>query len=269
MRLWSYEALAHGSDGMMFFQWRQSQGGAEKFHSAIVPHGDPHTSRTFRECAALGNELKQLNGIVGSRFVADIAIVFDWENWWALELDAKPNANIRYIHQMRALYAALRALNIAVDFIHPSESLDGYPLVIAYNLYSASEEFGNKSQRICSKWWNIPDKFLQRNRQRKRSSLSWRLSRTFKEVLGIIVEEFQPLKPEIQQQVHFKNKFYENRQWEEVIHLQGATPLPTFTSDFLKDSPAITKHRFGKGLAYYLGTELDQERVDRLIERHF
>ena len=51
------------------------------------------------------------------------------------------------------------------------------------------------------------DKFLQRNRQRKRSSLSWRLSRTFKEVLGIIVEEFQPLKPEIQQQVHFKINF--------------------------------------------------------------
>lgn len=145
-----YEALAHGSDGMMFFQWRQSQGGAEKFHSAIVPHGDPHTSRTFRECAALGNELKQLNGIVGSRFVADIAIVFDWENWWALELDAKPNANIRYIHQMRALYAALRALNIAVDFIHPSESLDGYPLVIAYNLYSASEEFGNKVKEFVA-----------------------------------------------------------------------------------------------------------------------
>ena len=69
--------------------------------------------------------------------------------------------------------------------------------------------------------------------------------------------------------MHFKNKFYENRQWEEVIHLQGATPLPTFTSDFLKDSPAITKHRFGKGLAYYLGTELDQEGLTDLLNDIF
>ena len=69
--------------------------------------------------------------------------------------------------------------------------------------------------------------------------------------------------------MHFKNKFYENRQWEEVIHLQGATPLATFTSDFLKDSPAITKHRFGKGLAYYLGTELDQEGLTDLLNDIF
>ena len=69
--------------------------------------------------------------------------------------------------------------------------------------------------------------------------------------------------------MHFKNKFYENRQWEEVIHLQGATPLATFTSDFLKDSPAITKHRFGKGLAYYLGTELEQEGLTDLLNDIF
>nr|WP_240943366.1 beta-galactosidase [Enterococcus gallinarum] len=269
MRLWSYEALAHGSDGMMFFQWRQSQGGAEKFHSAIVPHGDPHTSRTFRECAVLGNELKQLNGIVGSRFVADIAIVFDWENWWALELDAKPNANIRYIHQMRALYAALRALNIAVDFIHPSESLDGYPLVIAYNLYSASEEFGNKVKEFVANGGTFLTNFFSGIVNENDQVYLGGYPGLFKEVLGIIVEEFQPLKPEIQQQVHFKNKFYENRQWEEVIHLQGATPLATFTSDFLKDSPAITKHRFGKGLAYYLGTELDQEGLTDLLNDIF
>lgn len=269
MRLWSYEALAHGSDGMMFFQWRQSQGGAEKFHSAIVPHGDPHTSRTFRECAALGNELKQLNGIVGSRFVADIAIVFDWENWWALELDAKPNANIRYIHQMRALYAALRALNIAVDFIHPSESLDGYPLVIAYNLYSASEEFGNKVKEFVANGGTFLTNFFSGIVNENDQVYLGGYPGLFKEVLGITVEEFQPLKPEIQQQVHFKNKFYENCQWEEVIHLQGATPLATFTSDFLKDSPAITKHRFGKGLAYYLGTELEQDGLTDLLNDIF
>ncbi len=91
----------------------------------------------------------------------------------------------------------------------------------------------------------------------------------FKEVLGITVEEFQPLKPEIQQQVHFKNKFYENRRWEELIHLQGAIPLATFTSDFLKDSPAITKHRFGKRAGLLLRDRVRTRWVDRLIERHF
>ncbi|MBA7676412.1 hypothetical protein ES703_84653 [subsurface metagenome] len=40
MRLWSYQAIAHGADGMMFFQWRQSRRGAEKFHSGMVDEAD-------------------------------------------------------------------------------------------------------------------------------------------------------------------------------------------------------------------------------------
>jgi beta-galactosidase len=265
MRLWSYEALAHGSDGIMFFQWRQSQGGAEKFHSAMVPHGDPHESRIFNECSILGNELKGLTEVVGSQFLADIAIVFDWENWWALELDAKPNGNIRYIHQMRALYVALRALNVSVDFIHPSESLEGYPLVIAHNLYSASASFGDKVKEYVANGGIFLANFFSGIVNENDPVYLGSYPGLFKDVLGITVEEFYPLKAETTHQVAFQGKFYDNRLWEEVIHLNGATTMATFTNHYLKDSPAITKHSFGKGLAYYLGTELEQQGVIDLL----
>src|SRR2546430_7548557 len=48
MRLWSYQAVARGADGVMFFQWRQSRAGAEKHHSAMVPHGPVESSSTWR-----------------------------------------------------------------------------------------------------------------------------------------------------------------------------------------------------------------------------
>src|SRR5439155_11537094 len=86
MRLWSYQAVAHGSDAVMFFQWRQSRGGIEKFHGAIVPHESGERSRVFQECKVLGAELDSLGGkTLGGRVQADAAILFDWENWWAIE----------------------------------------------------------------------------------------------------------------------------------------------------------------------------------------
>src|SRR5260370_38769507 len=60
MRLWSYQALARGADGVMFFQWRQSRAGSGKFHSAMIPHGRPEHSPTVQEVPRLGPELGRL-----------------------------------------------------------------------------------------------------------------------------------------------------------------------------------------------------------------
>jgi len=67
MRLWSYGAVARGADGIMFFQWRASRAGAEKFHSAMVPHVKPEDSRSWKEVRQLGGELKKLDNLLGAR----------------------------------------------------------------------------------------------------------------------------------------------------------------------------------------------------------
>ncbi|MDU1983367.1 MAG: beta-galactosidase, partial [Enterococcus casseliflavus] len=264
LRLWSYEALAHGADGIMFFQWRQSRGGAEKFHSAMVPHGDPHSSRIFRECAQLGNEFSQLSEIVGTRFLADVAVVFDWENWWALELDAKPST-LKYIHQLRSLYAALRALNLSVDFVHPSESLDGYPLVIAPNLYSAPEAFGKKINDYVRQGGIFLTNFFSGIVNEYDQVYLGGYPGLFRDTLGIIVEEFYPMKVATHHQIDFQGRRYDNSLWEEVIHLNGAESLATFQFGYLSDKPAITMNQIDDGYAYYVGTELSLEGLTTFL----
>lgn len=81
MRLWSWQAVAQGADAVLFFQWRQSAGGAEKFHSAMLPHGGPGT-RTHQEVRALGRELAAVPELAGTRASADVALLHDWSNWW-------------------------------------------------------------------------------------------------------------------------------------------------------------------------------------------
>ena len=106
MRLGSYQAIARGADGIMFFQWRQSKAGAEKHHSGMVPHGGTDT-RVWREVKALGNELKKLDSVLTSQVKAEVAILMDWNNWWALELDSKPSSDLKLVPQLYHYYKPL------------------------------------------------------------------------------------------------------------------------------------------------------------------
>jgi len=119
MRLGSYQAVARGADGIMFFQWRQSKAGAEKHHSGMVPHAGID-SRVWREVKALGNELPKLDAVLSSQVQVDVAIMMDWENWWALELDSKPSNDLKLIPQIYSYYKPLFERNITVDFVHPN-----------------------------------------------------------------------------------------------------------------------------------------------------
>lgn len=77
MRLWSHQAVARGADGIMFFQWRASKAGAEKFHSAMVPHGEPEQSRSWQEVKQLGADLGKLDELLGARGEAEVAILLN------------------------------------------------------------------------------------------------------------------------------------------------------------------------------------------------
>ena len=174
--------------------------------------------------------------------MADVAVVFDWENWWALELDAKPST-LKYIHQLRSLYGALRALNLSVDFVHPSESLDGYPLVIAPNLYSAPEAFGKKINDYVRQGGIFLTNFFSGIVNEYDQVYLGGYPGLFRDTLGIIIEEFYPMKAATHHQIDFQGRRYDNSLWEEVIYLNGAKSLATFQSGYLSDKTDITMNQ--------------------------
>ncbi|MGW2449505.1 beta-galactosidase, partial [Streptomyces sp. NPDC001675] len=139
MRRNSLTHLARGADGIMFFQWRQSRAGAEKWHSAMLPHGGTDT-RIWKEVCGLGADLAALGEVMGTRVAADVALLFDWHNWWALELDARPCGPMRYLELVRDWYEALWRLNITCDVVAPGADLTSYKAVVAPNLYLLADE---------------------------------------------------------------------------------------------------------------------------------
>ena len=145
MRLWSYQAVAHGADTVMFFQMRRSIGACEKYHGAVIDHVGNENTRVFREITELGLELDQIGStLLGSRAKSQAAILFDWDNWWAAEYSAGPTRLINYHQEIMQYYKALHEQNISVDLVSVNDDLSAYKLVIAPLLYMCKEGFDEK-----------------------------------------------------------------------------------------------------------------------------
>ncbi|WP_087510544.1 beta-galactosidase, partial [Cellulomonas iranensis] len=134
LRLDSLRAVARGADGSCFFQWRASTAGAERYHSALVPHAGPDTA-LHRAVVAHGAELARLRRVVGTRVTARVALVFDWPSWWAAEEPASPSQRLRALPQVLAYYRPLWEDGVAVDVVGPDADLDAYDLVVAPQLH--------------------------------------------------------------------------------------------------------------------------------------
>lgn len=134
----SAQAVGRGADGVLFFQWRQSRAGAEKFHSAMLPHAGTDT-RTWREAVALGADLAALPPLPAGARDARVALVFDWENWWAVEASDHPQNGLDYLAVIQRWYRALHRRHVQVDIVPAARVGEGYDVAIAPLLYLVRE----------------------------------------------------------------------------------------------------------------------------------
>jgi beta-galactosidase len=251
MRLWSYQALAHGSDGVMFSQWRASQVGAEKFHSGMLPHAGAET-RTFREVEQLGGELKKLASIRGATTRAEVALIADWENLWALETDSLP-ARINYSELVRGYYRALFEPDVPINIVPPETSFANYKLVVAPALYLVRNGVVEALEAFVENGGTLVMTFFSGIVDPSVRVLMGGYPAPFRRLLGIHVEEFDAFGHQVR---HIKTPLRGARcaLWADVIQLEGAEAIATFTEDFYAHQPAITRNAIGRGLAYYIGT---------------
>jgi beta-galactosidase len=267
MRLWSLQAVARGAEGVMFFQWRASRAGAEKFHSGMVPHAGAE-SRTFREVAALGAELRRLDAVQGARVPAEVAIVFDWESWWALELDSHPSADLRQLDQVSCYYEPLYARNVAMDFVPPDADLTRYRLVLVPSLYLVREGVAGNLERYVRGGGTLVMSFFSGIVDARDHVPPGAYPAPFRELLGMRVEEFAPhAEGQSNGIVDTEGRRYACELWSDVIEPEGAESLATFAEEFYAGRPAVTRHRFGRGRSYYLGTRPERAYMDTLLAR--
>ncbi|MDE7333925.1 MAG: beta-galactosidase [Lachnospiraceae bacterium] len=260
MRLWSYQALAHGSDSVLFFQMRRSIGACEKYHGAVIDHAGHEYTRVFREVKALGRELGRLGGeTLGSRVKAQAAIVVDWDNWWALEYSAGPSCDLKYLDEVQRYYDAFFDKNIPVDIISVSDSLDGYSLVIAPVLYMVKEGYAQKIERFVEGGGCFVTTFFSGIVDEHDLVQPGGYPGQLRDVLGIWVEETDALPRNVKNSFRWGGRTYECELLCDILYTRKAQALAFYEKDFYAGAPVLTKNRYGGGSAYYVASRGDED----------
>lgn len=265
----SMQAIAHGSDSVQYFQWRKSRGCSEKFHGAVVDHAGHENTRVFRDVAALGERLMKLDEIVGTSTKAQAAILFDWDNRWALE-DAQGFAvdDKKIMPTLKKCYAPLWERGIDTDIISRDDDFRNYKLIIAPMLYMVSNELQQKLVSfvenggilICTYMTGMVD-------ENDLCHLGGFPAGKLKDVFGIINEEIDTLYPDETKRVRIiKGGVTKAEDYCEVIHTQGAEVLAEYDEDFYKGSPAATLNKYGKGLACYIAFRDEGDYITAITE---
>jgi len=260
MRLWSYQAVAHGSDAIMFFQMRRSIGACEKYHGAIIDHSGHENTRVFRECQELGVELEQLgNETLGSRIEAKVAILFDWDNWWAIEYSAGPSCELKYYDEVLNYYKTFHQANVSVDIIGIDDDLSRYSLVVAPLLYMVKEEYDKRLKEFVSSGGTFVTSFFSGIVDEHDLVTVGGYPGKLRNLLGIWVEEIDGLPSGKENRFLYNSKSYPAKLLCDIMHPEGAEVLGTYQTDFYKDTPVVTKNQYGNGEAYYIGTRSNEE----------
>lgn len=273
LRLWSYQAMAQGADTVMYFQWRRSRGAQEKFHGAIVEHEGTSKPRVFQEVAALGAELTKLGTrTLGGRVPAKVAILFDWDNWHAVEYSSGPTRDLNYVAQCQAYFSALHKLAVPADVVSPITDLSRYQLVIAPVLYMVKPGVAEKLEKFVERGGTFLTTFFSGIVDETDLVYPGGYPGPLRKLLGVWVEEIDALTPHESNQIVFKPAYgalsgeYTCNLLCDRIHAEGAQALATYGSDFYAGEPAFTVNKFGQGRAYYVGSSLEEKGLADLIQ---
>ncbi|MEP7796074.1 beta-galactosidase, partial [Sanguibacter sp. 25GB23B1] len=259
--------VAHGADAVLYFQWRQSQAGAEKFHSAMVPHAGTD-SALWRGVVSLGADLGALGEIAGSTVHADVAVLFDWESWWASELDSHPSNDFRYRRGVLAWYRSLWQAQVGTAVLPATADLDGYRLVVVPHLYLADDALVARLTAFADDGGTVLVTYFSGIADTDDHIHLGGYPGAFRDLLGVRVEEFAPVLPG--QHVHVSGDVLGGGEglasgWSEPVGLTDATAVASYVDGPSAGWPAITRAVRGTGAAWYVSTDLSDEARSALI----
>ena len=259
--------VARGADAVLFFQWRASRAGAEKFHSALLPHAGTET-RLWREVVELSQLLDAVEEVAGSVAHNQAAILFDWHAWWACELDSHPSTDVRYRAQAEALHRSLTAAGVGVDVVHPSTDLSTYDLIVVPMLYLVSDATVDALTAAAEAGATVVVTYFSGIVDEHDHIRLGGYPGAFRDLLGVRVTEFLPLREGEQVRVAgLGDQEFSADVWSEDLELAGAETVATMVDGPAAGRPAVTRRDVGTGAAWYVATQLSAEGTDHLVRQ--
>lgn len=272
MRLWSWQAVAHGADAVLFFQMRHAKGACEKYHGAVLNHAGRTDTRPFREVAGLGAELARVGDrTLGARTPARVAVLFDWDSWWAVEISDGPNRNLRYQRTLVDTHRALWEAGAQVDVVPVTADLARYDVVVAPLLHMVKGDLAERLEAVAERGGTVVSGVLSGRVDEDDNAFLADVPGPLAALFGVRVDETDAQAPGVSNPVTLvldgEETVTGSHTVFDLVLPQGAEVVGTYGADFYAGTAAVTRHRFGQGEAWYLGTCLDGTGLDRVL-RH-
>ena len=268
MRAQSYQTIAHGADTIQFFQLRRSKGACEKFHGAVISHSGSEETRVFQECSQLGAELAALGSqLLGADNPAQVGILFDWDNYWALEYTSGPSVDLKYCNQIHQYYRYFYNRHIPVDMVPMDGDFSRYKAIVAPVLYMVKEGVAEALTAFVEAGGTLITGFMSGIVDQSDNVHLGGYPGPLRKLCGVWAEEIDALAPEQSNTL----KFMDGSQSKcgllcDILHLEGAQALAVYGEDFYAGAPAVTKNAYGKGTVYYVGTQPEAQGLDKILD---
>lgn len=267
LRALSYQTVAHGADSVLYFQMRRCIGGCEKFHGAVIEHSGTSNTRVFKEVATIGQELTGLDEILGTDNLGEVGIIFDWENFWALEYTSGPNIDLKYISQIHQYYEYFYNKNIPVHMISPESDFSKYKVVVAPVLYMLKGHVADALNTYIETGGTLVTTFMSGIVDQSDNVHLGGYPGPLRQSAGVWVEEIDALAPEQYNTVTFKDgSTAVCYLCCDLMHTEGAEVIAEYNSDFYKGTPVVTRNKYGNGLVYYVGTQLEEIGLAKILD---
>lgn len=261
------QAIACGSDTVQYFQWRKGRGSYEQYHGAVVDHLGRDDTRIFGEVTRMGEMLEALKEVSGSVVKAKVALLFDWENRWAIDdMAGLSQEKKQYERTCLLQYKSFLNMGIEMDIVSMSDDLSAYDIVVAPMLYLLKEgAAGNLKAYVRNGGKLIASYLTGYVDENTLCYLGGFPGDGLKELFGLYSEEIDTLYPSQHNQAVFPDgSSYEIRDFAELLKVFDAEVLACYGDDFYKGTPVVTCRKEGKGEAWYIGARLDQQGMETI-----
>lgn len=263
LRLWTYQSVANGADTVVYFRWRACPFGTEENWHGILNH-DGKPNRRYEEILKVGCELEQLSKIYGAlQPLARVAIIKSFDCEWSHSIH-KHVEGFHYDQLLLSYYKPFYDMGIAVDFVKPEDDLSRYSLVLAPALLMLEDKEKANLEKYVKAGGILFITFRSGIKDINNNMLMDTVPGVLKELAGVEVHDYDP---QLEKQTKVSTVFGEGTAdlWCDIITPVTARSLGIYTGDFYAGQSCFTVNSYGKGEAYYLGCDLDETAMDKLI----
>ena len=266
-RVWAYQSVAHGADGVCYFRWRTSRYGTEQYWQGILDQDSYRNSR-FQVVARTGKELGQLTELLhGSKVVSPVAVLVSPDSRWAFEIQPLVE-DFHYDRQLHDFYDAFRRAGISVDVAFPQSDISAYRVVAAPALFVTDQTLADKLGAFVTNGGTLILTFRSGVKDEHNVVTNRTLPGAFAELAGVAIHEFDPQLNEAQEVVGPGESRFPARVWSDILEPTTAKVVATYGKGYYAGKAAVTENSVGKGLVYYVGTgSTSPFFYDRLIAR--